>query len=667
MLYVEKGFYYMKNKRFSKAVKFPNNFKPMLATLVDTPPTDANWIFEIKIDGYRAMSFCNGNNVNIQSRNNKSFNEKFYPILDGLKKLNLCAVLDGEIAVLDEMGMPSFEKLQDWRSEADGVLVYYVFDIIWLNGKDLTQKPLIERKKLLKKSVPKEGNIKCSVFFTADAEKILKDAKKNELEGIIAKRSDSLYFPGSRRKEWLKIKVNKRHEVVIGGFTKNEDTPKFFSALLVGVYENNGLQYIGKVGTGFNQVFQKKLIEKCKNLITAQCPFTHVPDINKPSRFNPNPPKAKVTWLKPKLVCEISYIEMSSDGIIRHPSFKGLREDKKAKDVHGEITEKQDQTNNLIIKFTPPKKGERQTLLNPKEDTQVKNFNNRIIKFNHLNKVYWPKLGFTKRDLLNYYYQIAPYILPYLINRPQTLNRFPNGVKGKSFYQKDITKIAPNWLMQYPYRTSLNEDKNYLVIQNEEDFYWMVNLGVIEINPWSSNIETPDNPTWCIMDIDPSSANTFEQVIAVANITKKILDELNIKSYCKTSGSSGLHIYFPLNNKYTYAQSQLLGRKIAAEVNKRSLKITSIERYSVNRKKKIYVDFLQNRPKATVAAPYSVRPTMSATVSMPLHWEEVKKGLSPEKFTLKNSIDRVKSEGDIFKPVLGRGINLPKILKILGD
>ncbi|MBV8802482.1 MAG: DNA ligase D [Gammaproteobacteria bacterium] len=639
----------------------------MLASLSESIPSDGNWIYEIKFDGYRAIAFCNNAKVNLISRNNKSFNEKFYPILENLKKLKLHIILDGEIAVLKNTGITSFEKLQDWRSEADGELIYYVFDILWYEGYDMTQVPLLKRKQLLSEIIPTKGPIQRCDFFVKQAEKLLVDARKNQLEGIIAKKSSSLYHPGLRTKDWIKIKVQKRHEVVIGGFTINENTNKLFSSLLVGYYENNGLQYIGKVGTGFNNELQKNMMQQFKSLIIKKCPFTFIPDINKPSRFNPNPPPAQAIWLSPKLVCEISYAEMTRDGIIRHPSFKGMRIDKSPKDVHPEVPQKTDTQKNLIINIKAPKKGERKTLLNPKEDTQVKVINNHEIKFNHLNKIFWPKEGYTKRDLLNYYYQVAPYILPYLLDRPQTLNRFPNGIKGMSFYQKDVTKAAPSWIKQYPYRTSLGEDKNFLIVQDEADLLWMINLGVIEINPWNSTIKKPDYPTWCMIDIDPSPANSFEQVIETAKVTKKILDELNIPGYCKTSGASGLHIYIPIGIKYSYPQCQLLGRMIAAAVNKRLPKTTSIERYSIKRPNKIYIDFLQNRPKATVAAPYSVRPRPGSTVSMPLHWDEVKKGLRPTQFTLKNALQRIKSEGDLFKPVLGKGIALNKVLKNLED
>ncbi len=242
------------------------------------------------------------------------------------------------------------------------------------------------------------------------------------------------------------------------------------------------------------------------------------------------------------------------------------------------------------------------------------------------------------------------------------MNRFPNGIEGLSFYQKDVTKSAPEWIKQFPYHTSLGEDKNFLVVQDEADILWMANLGAIEMNPWNSTIEKPDYPTWCIIDIDPTEGNTFEQVIETALVTKNVLEALKIKGYCKTSGATGLHIFIPLEAKYTYDQCQLFGRMIATLVNQELPEITSIERYVVNRPNKIYVDFLQNRPKATLASPYSVRPKPGAPVSMPLHWDEVKHGLKPTNFTLKNAIERIKSEGDLFKPVLGKGINLEKVI-----
>jgi bifunctional non-homologous end joining protein LigD len=351
---------------------------------------------------------------------------------------------------------------------------------------------------------------------------------------------------------------------------------------------------------------------------------------------------------------------------MRHPSFEGMREDKKARDVMRETPIKMKEAVKKSSKLIKPTKDTgRKTLLNPTEETQVKKINGHEMKFSNLSKIYWPKEKYTKRDLLNYYYQVAPFILPYLKERPQSLNRYPNGITGESFYQKDVTGKAPDWIEVFPYTTSEGEDKNYMVCNKEADLLYMANLGCIEIHPWSSTRANPDNPDWCLIDLDPSDKNTFEQVITVAQTVKQVLDEIKVEGYCKTSGSTGMHVYIPLKPEYSYDECQLFGRWIATQVNERLPDITSIERIVKKRRGKLYVDFLQNRPGATLAAPYSARPKPGATVSMPLHWEEVKKGLALKDFTIKNSVERIKREGDIFKPVLTKGIDLAKVLSKL--
>ena len=651
-----------------KRSAFPKSFSPMLATLVDKPFDEPGWLYEIKWDGYRAVAMINKGKVNLISRNNKSFNEKFYPVVDALKKWNINAIIDGEVVVLNEKGVSNFGALQNWRSEADGDLFYYVFDVLWLNGYNLKHLPLIKRKEILKEQIPFEGIIRLSESFETTATEFLAAASKMEMEGIMAKKEESIYVEGERTKEWLKIKSNLRHEVVIGGFTQNEGSGKTFSSLLVGVFDNGRLDYMGKIGTGFNDKTQKEIMEKMKKLATDKVPFTEKPDVNKPSRFRPNPPKAKVTWIKPKLVCEVSYTEITSDGIMRHPSFEGLRSDKKAKDVRKEkaipaeqIEEPEEKPKNT--KYTKPSTDKsRKTLLNPTEETQVKKINGHELKFTNLSKIYWPKEKYSKRDMLNYYYQVAPILLPYLKDRPQSMNRYPNGINGKSFYQKDITGKAPGWVKMEPYTTGEGEDKNFLVPENEAAILYMANAGAIEMNPWNSTIHKPDHPDWCLIDLDPSDKQGFDVVIKVAQATKEVLDSMGVVGYPKTSGSTGIHVYIPLGAKYTYDQCQMFGRIIATQVNNMLPDITSIERLTKARNNKLYVDFLQNRPKATLASPYSLRPKPGAPVSMPLYWEEVKKGLKITDFNISNALDRIKSEGDIFKPVLGKGIDLNKIL-----
>ncbi len=649
-----------------KRSKFPVTLSPMLATLVDKPFDKEGWQYEIKWDGYRTIALCNQRKVELKSRNDKSFNEKFYPVFKAVQEWNIKAVVDGEVVVLDESGKSNFGALQNWRSEADGEIYFYVFDILWLDGKDLMHIPLSERREILKQTIPENDIIRLSENFEVSGIEFFETAKKMGLEGIIAKRSDSKYFPGNRSKDWLKIKANKRQEMVIGGYTINDNTSKSFSSLLLGVFEKGKLIYTGKVGTGFNGKQQKEMLTQFKPFITQSPPFTELPDINKPSRFRPNPPHAVAVWMKPELVCEVSFAEMTSDGIMRHPSFEAMRIDKKAKDVTkenpvpvNEITSEQEITS--ILK--PVRTKDRKTFLNPTDETQIRKINGHEIKFNNLNKIYWPKEKITKRNMLNYYYQVATYILPYLKDRPQSMNRHPNGIDGKSFYFKDVTGTAPEWIETFKYKSDAdNRVRNYLVAKDDASLLYMATLGCIEMNPWHSKVETENYPDWCIIDLDPAE-NSFNQVIEAANITNQILQSMGVTSYPKTSGSTGIHIYIPLAAKYTYEQSKEFARVIATLVQQQIPKYTSIERIVKNRKGKMYIDFLQNRPQATVAAPYSLRPKPGATVSMPLHWEEVKKGLKITDFTIYNAMERIKSEGDIFKSVLGKGINLEKIVK----
>lgn len=645
---------------------FPSKVSPMLSTLVAQPLETPGWVYEVKWDGYRAIAFCKKNKVEIKSRNDKSFSEKYYPVLNELKSLNLDAVLDGEIVVLDEDGKANFGNLQNWRSESDGELYFYVFDILWLNGRDLTHEIFLDRRAILDPLIPKDGIIRLSQVFDQDGKEFFEAAKKMNLEGIIAKKADSTYLPGMRSGDWLKIKANARQEMVIGGYTKNTGTSKNFSSLLVGVFENKKLIYTGKVGTGFKESMQQDILKLLKPIIIKDSPFIEIPDINKPSRFRPNPPHATAVWVKPQIVCEVSFTEMTTDGIMRHPSFKGIRVDKKSKDVVLEkpkIPEKRVQTKVSKKIITPASKRDVKTLLNPSEDTQVKKVNGHELKFSNLSKIYWPKEKISKRDMLNYYYQVAKYILPYLKDRPQSLNRHPNGITGESFYQKDVTGKVPDWIKTYLYHSEADlRDKHFMVATDESSVLYMASLGCIEMNPWSSTIDNPDNPDWCIIDLDPAE-NTFNQVIEAAQVTNQILESLGVKSYPKTSGSTGIHVYIPLGGKYSYEQSKEFARIIATMVQSEIPKFTSIERIVKARKGKMYIDFLQNRPQATVSAAYSLRPKPGATVSMPLHWDEVKKGLKMSDFNIFNAMERIKSEGDIFKPVLGKGINLDKVIK----
>jgi bifunctional non-homologous end joining protein LigD len=533
--------------------------------------------------------------------------------------------------------------------------------------------PLNERRELLQQIIPAQSIIRVSDNFSVGGTEFFKLADKMGLEGIIAKKADSIYKPDFRSKDWLKIKTEKQQEAVIAGYTRNENSSKKFSALLLGVYDKNELVFIGPVGTGFTTRMQTDLLQKMKPLETSECPFEEVPDYNKPSRFRPNPPKADVTWLKPKLIAEVSYRAVGGDGGMRHPSFKGLRDDKDPKKITREVpvstaavVEPNEPTSleNKII--TSVEEKGRKTLLNPKDETQVRNIQGHDLKFSNLSKIFWPEESISKRDMLNYYYQVTPYMLPYMKDRPQTLNRFPNGIYGESFYQKDVTGKVPDWIQTHKYFSEGDQrEKHFMVCSDEASLLYIASLGCIEMNPWSSRTQTPDNPDWCVIDLDPDKKNTFEQVIEAANVTRQVLDTLGVPSFPKTSGSTGLHIYIPLGAKYTYEDSKEFARALVKIIHAQIPGFTSIERKVSDRNGKMYLDFLQNRPQATLAGPYSLRPKPGAPVSTPLHWDEVKKGLKILDFTIKNAIARFRETGDLFAGVLGKGIDMDKALKAL--
>jgi bifunctional non-homologous end joining protein LigD len=408
--------------------------------------------------------------------------------------------------------------------------------------------------------------------------------------------------------------------------------------------------------------------DKLKPLITKECPFAKKPKTNMPC-----------TWVKPKLVCEIKFGEWTQEGIMRIPVFLGLREDKDATEVTMEKETHIEPNNKTSMKTTKKpsaktssaaarktaaakKTVSSDSLLIETEKKQVVTINKKELTFTNLDKIYWPKEKITKRDMINYYHRIAPYMLPYLMDRPQSMNRNPDGIGKPGFYQKDVTGKAPEWAVTHPYTTeSDGKKKQYLVCTDEASLLYMANLGCIEINPWLSTIHKPDNPDWCVIDLDPGKIS-FDKVIEAALVVKQVADEFDIKTFCKTSGSTGLHIYIPLGAKYTYDQSRQLAELLVTQVHQEIPSFTSLERSPAKRKTKIYLDYLQNRTVQTVAAPYSLRPKPGATVSTPLYWEEVKKGLSMQDFTINTIHDRLKEVGDIFKPTLGAGINLEKVL-----
>jgi bifunctional non-homologous end joining protein LigD len=633
----------------------PKDLKPMLASITDEPFNSDDWQFEIKWDGYRSLSYLQNGKVQLRSRNNLSFDQKYIPVYEALKEWPINAVVDGEIIILNEDGKADFKALQDWQLAKKGELVYYVFDILWLDGISLMNLPLTERQNILKQLTPESNIIRYSDSIDDYGIDFYNIAKDNSLEGIIAKRKDSVYQPDYRTKSWLKIKIEQRHEAVICGYTRNKDSDRLFSSLLLGRYENEELHYIGQVGTGFNSVMQTDIMKKMKPVITKTASFNEIPKLGK-----------DIVWVKPSLVCEVKYTELTPEGVMRHPSFQGLREDKTILDINNEGPDLEERK---IKKEKPKKEKQRNPLSKELVDTskeqEIVTINDHEIKLTNLKKIFWIKEGIKKGDLLNYYYRMAPYIMPYMKDRPQSLNRFPNGIHGDSFYQKNMAGKVEKWIKTFRrFSESTNEDKDFMICSDEASLIYMVNLGCIELNPWHSRIQTPNYPDWSVIDLDPGKIS-FDKVIETAIVIKKVLDTLQVPSFPKTSGSTGIHIYVPLGAKYNYEQSKQFAELIANLAHEELPVFTSLVRNPEKRKDKIYIDYLQNRPIQTICSPYSVRPKPGATVSAPLHWSEIKKGLDMYQFTIHSIYDRVQQEGDLFGGILEKSIDLNKVLKAL--
>ena len=618
--------------------------KPMLATLASKSFDNANWLFEKKYDGYRTLALIKDGEVGLYSRNQQIFTTDFQTITDDLKNINHIVILDGEVVVEDENGKSDFQMLQNYIKTGKGELKYYVFDILNIDKNEVVNLTLLERKELLKMLL-QQSKLSRTFYSEHTIEKgiaLFKESKKLDEEGIMAKKSSSTYQIGKRSSDWLKIKNHLQEEAIIIGITKPANTRSYFGALLIAQYQNGILEYIGKCGSGFTEEMLKALHQDFEPYFTKSSPLTQKIKL-----------REEIQWIKPHFICTVKFSQWTNDKHLRHPVFLGIRKDKKLKNIIRENEIKNPDNEKTTIKGTK------------KNDASLKvTIGKQSLILTNLNKIYFPESGITKGEIMHYYSEVAAFILPYLKDRPESLNRFPNGINASSFYQKDIDiEKVPSWLMTKNIASEGNEDGiDYLICNDKETLIYMANLGCIDFNPWNSTIHNLDKPDWMVIDIDPDNDN-FEEVIATALTVKKVLDSFEIEGYCKTSGASGLHVYVPLEGKYNYESVKIFAQIIAREVQSKLPNTTTLERSIKKRNHKIYIDYLQNRKGQTIAAPYSVRPKMGATVSTPLEWNEVNSKLRPSNFTIKNVLDRFEKKGDLWKPVLGTGVDLQKIIE----
>jgi len=625
----------------------------MLAKEAQDAFDDPNWVFEIKWDGYRAIAEITGNDVKLYSRNGISFKNSYPAIYSELKKIGQSVVLDGEIVVLNKDGKSDFQKLQHYEENTEFPLCYYVFDILSLNAIDLCDQPLRERKKILKKIMKQNGIIKYSDHVEGDGVRFFKAAQQKDLEGIMGKKADSLYHKGKRTREWLKIKHHHSQEAIVAGFTEPAGGRKYFGALVLAIKEGKNLRYVGHTGSGFSEKTLKETYDLLSPIKRNTSPFKELIKTNSP-----------VTWVQPKYVCEIKFTEWTSDHKMRHPIFLQIRKDKNINDVTMEAIMPVKKSSKPALKKTPsPKKAVKGKPGQNVLDDEM-NFGKVQVKTSNLSKIYWPKERITKGMLIDYYQEIADYILPYLKDRPESLKRNPNGINDVGFFHKDAGTNAPAWIQSKKiYSESVNKEIDYIICNDKPTLAYLNNLGCIELNPWNSTIKNIDRPDYMIIDIDPSEKNRFEQVVETANMVKEVLDNVGASSFCKTSGASGLHVFVPMGQKYSYEQVKEFAHLISAVTNERIPSFTTLERNLKKRgDKKIYLDYLQNRKGQTLASAYSVRPRIGATVSTPLEWKEVKKGLNPKDFTINTIFARLKKTGDLFKGIFGKGVDLQKAL-----
>ena len=637
-----------------KLKTFPADWRPQLATLADEPFDNEDWLFEVKFDGYRCTAEIKDNKAELISRNGLSFNKKYPEIAEILGDIDNNMILDGEIVVEDSKGKSHFQWLQNHNENPkQGTLKFYVFDILYFQGYDLRALDLLQRKKILKAVLPNLENIVYSEHTIGDGIKAFKLAEQQNGEVIIAKKTDSKYHTDKRTKDWLKIKTEQQQEMVIGGFTEPSGSRVGIGALLCGYYDGDELKYSGKVGSGYTETILKDLRKKLDKLERKTCPFSTVPK------------EKNVHWVKPEMIAQIKFSELTQTGSMRHPVYLGLREDKKAKDV---AMEKPTVETEEIKGET---KTEKKSVSKPKEKATkaIASTGSEFgrVKFSNTDKIFWPEEKYTKGDVIAYYDEVAEYILPYLKDRPESLKRTPDGIKSNGFFQKNVAGTVPEWIKTRKIKSdSAAESIEWLLCQDKETLLFLANYGCIEINPWSSRVGSLNNPDYIIFDLDPKGA-PMKNIVATALKVKEILDALKVPAYIKTSGGNGLHVFIPVEPKYTYEQTREFSHLISQMVHRDLPKITSLERMPDKRKGKVYLDFLQNGKGKTMASIYSLRPREGAGVSTPLEWDEINDKLDLKKFNIKTVPERLAEKGDLWKDFFNDAVDLKKILAQLGD
>jgi bifunctional non-homologous end joining protein LigD len=522
------------------------------------------------------------------------------------------------------------------QAKPETPIVYYVFDVLEIEGEPVIDLPLVERHKRLEQLLDRRNKtVRLSEDFD-DGQALFEAAKQQRLEGIVAKRLDSRYLPGRRTRDWLKIKTHSEQELIVAGYTKGTGRrASSFGALVLGYYVGNELVYAGNVGTGFDSREIDKLLDLLRPLRRKTSPFREAPKM-------PKVRQSDVIWVEPKLVVQVEFAEWTHDGRLRAPAYKGIREDKAAEAVRRE-----------------------------EPITDVVRKGNRELKLSNLDKVFFPVERITKGDLLEYYRAIAPALVPHLKDRPFTMVRWPDGIEGKKFFQKDAPSHMPEWIPTFRTEVSTRESPrqtkwvNFPVVNDELALLWMVNMGCIDMNTWYSRIDKPERPDWVLFDLDPSPDVGFKETVQVALLVKQALDAFGLVGFPKTSSAEGMHILVPIERRYTYADTRQFAEIVAGAIARTNRGLATTE-WTKSKRRGVLIDANQNGEGKTIATAYSVRPRPGAPVSTPLRWSEVNEDLDPLAFTMPVVLERVRKHGDLYAGVLTTKQRLTDALKALG-
>jgi bifunctional non-homologous end joining protein LigD len=606
------------------AAKLPPSFFPQLATLVDEPPTGGGWIYEVKFDGYRVLARIDGDDIRLFTRNGNNWTSRMPALRDEIAKLGIDqAWIDGEIAVLDDRGHPSFQLLQGaFDSAKTRDIVFFAFDLPFFGGYDLRRVPCIDRRAILREVLAKKSSVhvRFSESFDADVKTLLEGACAQGLEGLIGKRADSIYA-SNRSPNWIKLKCTRRQEFVIVGFTDPKGSRSGFGSLLLGIHDANGkLVYSGNVGTGFDDKLLRSMKEKLAALEVPRSPI------------DPAPKGVKGHWVKPKLVAEVAFTEWTSDGRVRHPVFHGLRTDKdpatitREREVHVAPPEKPARPRKREIankgvrpkEKSPPKLD--QSMMKPA--TRASGNVVRGVKISNPERVIDPASKATKIDLVRYYDAVAAHMLPHLVGRPVALVRAPSGVEGQLFFQKhgDTVKVPGIKVLDAKYWP---DHDPMLEIDTAEALVGAAQMNVVELHTWNSTTKAIAKPDRMLFDLDPGEGITWPQLLEATELTKRMLDMLELESFLKTSGGKGLHIVVPLTPKDDYDTVKDFSQAVVVHLARTLPNLFVAKSGAGNRVGRIFIDYLRNGNGATTAAAFSARARPGLGVSVPLQWKEL--------------------------------------------